>query len=105
MIERLAIPAWQAPPRTLEDWKSALESIPGAGTVTLERETGTVYWFEVAAQRIRGYAMLEDNDVTAINFEFHAGDPAPSLAAVEAIAAQLNWELHEDDDDGETDDD
>lgn len=103
MIERLAIPAWQAPPRTLEDWKTALESINDAGTVDLERESGTVYWFELPARRLRGYAMLENSEVTAINFEFHAADPAPILAEVEALATRLGWELHEDDDDEDED--
>lgn len=104
MIERLAIPAWQAPSRTLDDWKAALESINEAGVVNLERESGTVYWFELPARRVRGYAMLENSEVTAINFEFHAVDPTPTLAEVEALATRLGWELHEDDDDEEDED-
>ncbi len=104
MIERLAIPAWQAPPKTLDDWKTALESIPDAGTVTLERESGTVYWFELPARRLRGYAMLENAEVTAINFEFHGVDPGPCLSAVEDVASRLGWELHEDEDDEDDED-
>lgn len=104
MTERLAIPAWNTPPTSLDDWSKAIQAL-GPEVVTNRESTG-VAWLEVGAIRLRGYAMLQGAHVEAINFETSAADPAPALALLAQAAAALGWELHEDDDeDGEDDKD
>jgi hypothetical protein len=102
MIERLAIPAWQTAPTPLTAWVGAMES--GLGPVDLDRDGKTIAWIDIPSRRVRGYAILESGNVTAINFELFAPDPAESLAALEATTAGLGWELHIDDDPDEDDD-
>ncbi len=102
MLELLAIPAWNTPPKTVEDWTEALQS-QGA-VVTLERESPAAVWLEVGALRFRGYALCEGRKLEAINFELADPDPAPALKLLEAAAATLGWELHADDDEDSDDD-
>lgn len=96
MPELLALPAWNVDPVPLEAWATRL----GARVVHDADET----WLEVPAQRLRGYAIIEDGKVTAINFELpSSGDPAPALALLHQAADDLHWELHEDDEDDDED--
>jgi hypothetical protein len=96
-IELLALPGWQAPPRSLDDWVAALTT--HAGPVVVTREDTEVSWLEVAQLRLRGYAMLAGRIVDAINFELADSDPAPATCAVTAAAEALGWEVHHDDED------
>jgi hypothetical protein len=102
MIERLALPAWDTAPTPLSAW---VERLQGQGLeVVVDRESPEASWLEVNALRLRGYAVTAGLTVEAINFELAAADPAPALAALEAAAAALAWELHDDEDDGEDND-
>jgi len=101
MIELLALPEWQAPPRTIDDWVAELTA--KAGPVVVTRESTSVSWLEIGSLRLRGYAVLEGQSVQAINFELGAPDPEPATRAIEAAALALGWEVHPDD--GDDDDD
>ncbi len=100
MMELLTLPAWNAPPRTLDDWRTALTAQGYAPAV--HREQG-VFWIEVAPLRLRGYVVTEDQHVSAINFELHDPDPDPAWTVVESAAQALGWEVHPDDEDEEED--
>jgi hypothetical protein len=102
-IELLALPGWQAPPRSLDDWVVQLTA--HAGPVAVTREDTDVSWLEVAQLRLRGYAMLAGRNVDAINFELADIDPARATAAVTAAAEALGWEVHHDEDDVDDEDD
>jgi hypothetical protein len=102
MTELLAIPAWQCPPRSLDDWVAQLSA--GGERVVMTRESPTVFWLEIASLRTRGYAVLEDQRVEAINFEINATDPGPATGLIESAAAALGWEVHPDDPDDRDDD-
>lgn len=96
MPELLALPAWDATPVPLETWAERL----GARVVRESDET----WLEVPPLRLRGYAIVEDGHVTAINFELpSSGDPSPAMGLLQQAAMDLHWELHEDDEDEDDD--
>ncbi len=97
MIELLAIPAWDGAHRRVEDWSAALAGA-GAPTVVV-RDEGETY-LEAGPLRLRGFCVIEDGRVAAVNFELAAPDPAPAAAAVEAAARALGWEVYPDDEDG-----
>jgi len=104
MLEYLALPAWETPPRTLDEWVAGLSE--AAGPATLKRESPTVAWLEVASLKLRGYVVIEDGHPTAINFELRDPDPGPATRAIEAATSALGWELHADDEtDSEEEDD
>ena len=97
MLEFLAIPAWDGPPRSLDDWAAALAA--SGHTPTIDRLGPGEAWLEVAALRLRGYAVIEGNLVSAINFELHAPDTTePTIRFLESAAQSLGWEVHPDDD-------
>jgi len=102
MVEYLALPGWQTTPVDVQAWVAQLTEL--GGPTSLARESPTVNWVEVPGLRLRGYAVIEDGKVTAINFELHAPDPDPALRALEAAASALGWELHPDDPDDPDDD-
>jgi hypothetical protein len=96
VIELLTVPAWNAPPTTLDAWAEALR---GQGVaVRLERDPPGA-WLEVASHRLRGYALSEGIKVEAINFELLDPDPNPALRLVMAASSSLGWEVHTDEDD------
>lgn len=101
MIELLAIPTQNNPPRTLDDWVAALNAHGHAATIERDPPDGAL--IEVGPLNLRGFALIEGDRLSAIDFELHAPDPAPALAALEAAADDLGWELHEDE--GEDDED
>ncbi|SIN97237.1 hypothetical protein SAMN05444166_1850 [Singulisphaera sp. GP187] len=102
MIELLAIPDWQTPPRTLDDWVAQLSTL--AGRVEVSRESTGVSWLEIGSLRLRGYAVLDGLRVEAINFELNDPDPGPATRVIEAAAQALGFEVHPDDPDDESDD-
>jgi hypothetical protein len=102
MLEFLAIPAWDGSPRSLDEWVTALS---GSGHApTIDRLGPDEAWLELAPLRLRGYAVVEGNLATAINFELHEPNPDSTLAFLESAAQSLGWEVHPDDDDDEEDD-
>ncbi len=102
MIELLALPDWQTPPRSLDDWVAQFEAL--AGPVVVTRESSGVSWVEIGTLRLRGYVVLEGQRVEAINFELAAPDPEPAARVVEAAAQALGWEVHPDEPDDASDD-
>ncbi|WP_435006882.1 hypothetical protein P12x_004335 [Tundrisphaera lichenicola] len=103
MVEYLALPAWKAPPTTVDAWVVSLSET--GGPVIVSRESASVTWLEIAPLRLRGYVVVENGLATAINFELHALDTEPATRAILASAEALDWELHADDDDEPDDDD
>src|SRR5436190_384074 len=91
MTELLALPAWDSPPRSLDDWAAGLTALGHPPEVA--HESPGVAWLEVAPLRLRGYAVIEGGHVTAINFELHDPDIAPSYRLVAAAASALRWEV------------
>ncbi len=104
MTELLALPGWNTPPRTLDDWVGQLTAL--GASIVVERESAGVSWIEVASMRLRGYAMSEGERLEAINFELSDPDPGPATRLIETAAAALGWEVHpdepDDDDEPET---
>src|SRR6516164_2744063 len=97
MIELLALPGWQTPPTTLNDWIARLTDLSGPVTVT--RESSEATWLEVGTLRFRGYAVMAGRRVEAINFELTDPDSAPATRIIEAAAEALGWEVQPDGDD------
>ena len=97
MAEWLALPASGAAPVAIDIWVAALESVDSMPRVA--RDGPGVAWIEVASAGVKGYAVIEGSGVEAINFEISAPDPAAALALLQAAAARIGWELHQDDDD------
>jgi hypothetical protein len=104
MIELLALPGWKTPPTSLVAWADALRTVRPDHEVTTTRESTSAAWLEIPALRLSGYAVLQGEQVEAVNFELAGtGDEAnPARLAIEQAAAGLGWEVH--DDDGEDDD-
>lgn len=95
MIELLALPVWDAPPRSVDDWRGALA---GRGyEPRLEREASDECWLVVAPLRLRGYVVMEGDRVSAINFELTDPEPAAATRLLEEAAGELGWEIHPDD--------
>jgi hypothetical protein len=94
MLELLAIPAWNTPATTLDQWVAEFELRNVKAVVA--RESPGIFWLEAPSLRLRGYALSEGIRLEAINFEL--SDPIPSAASelLEATCAALGWELHED---------
>jgi hypothetical protein len=94
MIELLALPAWNAEPRTLEDWTTALEAQGHPAAVHREQDET---WLEVTPLQVRGFVVFDGARVEAINFELHAAEPEEAMPVLEAVANQLSWELYPED--------
>ena len=101
MIERLALPSWNAPPLSLDAWTSRLKELGHPARISREGSAET--WIELPALHLRGFAVIENGLVEAINFEIHASDPAPALALIDEAARGLAWEVHEDDEEDDED--
>lgn len=102
MLELLAIPAWNGSPRSLDEWAAAL-AVSGH-TPTIERLGPDEAWLELAPLRLRGYAVIEGNLASAINFELHDPDAESTIRLLESASQSLGWEVHPDDDDDEEED-
>ncbi len=100
MIERLAIPAWNAPPTSLDAWLSSFRS--HGHEPSLVKEAGMT-WLEVAPLRLRAFVVFDGEFVEALNFELHDRQPDAALALIEAVAASLQWEVHDETDDDDED--
>jgi hypothetical protein len=88
MRELLALPAWKSPPVPLEAWAERLSA-------RVLNDGGEV-WLEVPARRLRGYVVLEEGHVSAVNFELSGPEDDGSEEFLQEAAAALGWELHED---------
>jgi hypothetical protein len=97
MLELLALPRWDTPAKSLDDWVVRLTEL--GANVVVERESAGVSWIEIGAMRLRGYAVSEGERLEAINFELSDPDPENANRLLEAVATDLGWELHPDDPD------
>ena len=103
MVEYLALPAWNTPARSIDEWVAALAEAGGAAST--RRESSSVCWILAPSLDVEGYALIEEGHPSAINFELKATDPAHALAVLTAAAHSLGWEIHEEGEDDEPDDD
>lgn len=103
MIELLAIPQWQSPPCTLDEWSATLTGLGLEVRVVLDEDRDA--WVEVPSLRTRGLAVLDGVHLEAIHFEVNATDPDRVIQHLTEAATQLGWEIHPDDDDDADDDD
>ena len=102
MVEYLALPAWNTPPRSIDAWVAAISE---AGAPASRRhESSTVCWVLAPTLDVEGYALIEEGHPSAINFELKAADPAHALAVITAAAHSLGWEIHEEGEDDDRDD-
>ena len=102
MVEYLALPAWNTPARSIDDWVAALGEAGGAAST--RRESSSVCWLLVPSLDVEGYALIEEGHPSAINFELKADDPTHALAVLTAAAHSLGWEIHEEGEDDDPDD-
>lgn len=102
MIELLALPEWNAPSRTIEDWSDQFARL--GHTATLERESDGETWLVVASLSSRGYVESERGAVSAINFELSDPDPAAASTVIATAARMLGWTITIDDEEDDEDD-
>jgi hypothetical protein len=95
MIEILALPDWNTPPRTLADWSAQFAELGHASTVVRDDDGDT--WIEVAAMRLRGIVELDGDRAESIYFELHDPDPTPATTLLESAARALGWEIYPED--------
>lgn len=101
MPELLAIPCWDSPPRTLQDWMEGLEAAGLApGSV---RDSPSAWWIDAPTAGLRGYVIMQGQRVEAINFEILGDDLESTRARLANIAGALGWELHAEDDEDDED--
>jgi hypothetical protein len=97
----LAIPAWDTPPRTLQDWLHQFEAHQIA--YKLKQDEGET-WIVFPDLFARALVVQEGGGLEALNFELPASaDPSPR-PAIEQVAAALGWELHDEDGDEKDED-
>ncbi len=100
VIEWLAIPQWDAPPRTLEDWRGAFESRGYDGTVEVEPDAT---WLFVDQLGLKAFAVIESERLVALHME--VPDRKEAVELVEQIAVELDWELHDDEEEDDVEND
>lgn len=100
MIERLLIPSWNAPRRSLDDWQAEFDRLGHPPTV--ERDGPDETWLVLDPIGTRLLAVVEGAVLTALHAEIDAPDPGPALAILDRAAGALDWEVHDED---EEDDD
>mgnify|MGYP005858408863 CR=1 FL=1 len=99
MIERLLIPAWNAPPRSVDDWKAQWEHL-GIPPI-IDRDDADDTWLILDSIETRLLAVMEGSKLTALHVEIEALNPEPALNLLEKAARELNWEVHDTEDDEE----
>ncbi len=104
MIELMAIPGWDTPPHTVDDWAKALGDAAPGHTVGRQSEPSEGTWLQLGALDLRGLVVMEEGAAAAVHFELTAGDPAPATAVIEEAARALGWDVYADDDDDDDDD-
>ena len=101
MVEYLALPAWDTPARSIDEWISSLAE--AGGPARLRRESSTVWWLLAPELDLEGYVLVESGHPSAINFELKADDPGHALAVITAAAHSVGWEIHAEGEDDEPD--
>ena len=102
MVEYLALPAWNTPGLSIDDWVNGMAE--AGGPATLRRESSSVCWLLAPSLHLEGYVLIESGHPSAINFEIKSDDPSHALAVISAAAHSLGWEIHADDEDEGPDD-
>lgn len=97
MIELLALPDWNTPPRSTADW---VDKFAAAGhTAVVARDEDKDLWIEVAPLRLRGLMEMEGDVVASVHFELQHPDPEPAASLIEQVTRALGWEVYPDEDD------
>ncbi|WP_169973880.1 hypothetical protein [Tautonia rosea] len=97
MIERLLIPAWNAPSRSIDDWKKQFEQLGYPPSIHAEDHEET--WLLIDSIETRLLAVVEGSILTALHAELRAHDPSIALGLLDQAATGLNWEVHDTEDD------
>jgi hypothetical protein len=97
MIEFLALPDWNTPPRSIADWVAGFAAV--GRTAVVARDEDNDVWIEVAPLRLRGLMDLEGDAVASVHFELHQSEAEPASRVVEEVARGLGWEVYPDEDD------
>lgn len=101
MIERLLIPSWNAPPRSVDDWMSRLEALGHPPALSSRGSDDT--WLVLEPIGLRLLAVVEGGNLAALHAEIDANDPQPALDLLGEAAPGLDWEVHDEDDEDEAD--
>lgn len=97
MIERLLIPAWNAPARSIDDWH---EQFAQLGYVpSIDREDPEETWLMLDSIGTRLLAVIEGSSLVALHAEIREPDPSTALQLLDQAARSLNWEVHDTEDD------
>lgn len=90
-LELLAIPGWDAPSRTVQDWLRQFEAM---GVMPrLKKEEGET-WILLPSLSSTALVVQESGELEALNFEIPSGVSGVRERLEEAAAA-LGWELYE----------
>jgi hypothetical protein len=101
VIERLLIPAWNAPPRSIDDWQRQFEQL--GHPPSIDRGEPEETWLFLDSMGTRLLAVIEGPTLTALHAEIDGPDPSTALDLLNQAADALHWEVHDtedDDDDG-----
>ena len=96
VLERLLIPAWDAPTRSIEDWCVRLGNL--GHPPALLRERPDEIWLHVESLGLRMMAVEEGPTLAALHAELEAPDPGTALELLHEAATGLGWEIHDEDD-------
>jgi hypothetical protein len=101
VIERLLVPSWNAPARSVDDWRARLDAL--GHPPTLVKEGPDEVWLVLEPLGMRMLPVVEGSTLAALHAELDAPDPAPALALLDEAAAGLDWEVHDEDDEDDGD--
>ena len=100
MIERLLIPAWNAPSRSIDDWHEQFTQLGYPSSI--HREDPEETWLMLHSMGTRLLAVIEGSTLVALHAEIREADPSTVLALLDQAASELNWEVHDTEDDDES---
>lgn len=99
MIERLLIPSWNAPARSVDDWRERFETL--GCPPTLVRVDPEELWIRLETISTRLLAVVEGSSLVALHAEIKPNESTRAIALLEEAALGLSWEVH---DEGEEED-
>lgn len=103
MIERLLIPSWNAPPRSVDDWRERFTQLGCPPTIL--QDDPEELWLRLDPVGVRLLAVVEGSTLVALHAEIDPKDPASAISLLEDAALGLSWEVHDEGDDDEDGDD
>ncbi|MEW4566331.1 hypothetical protein AB1L88_00545 [Tautonia sp. JC769] len=96
VIERLLIPAWNAPARSVDDWNAQLEQL--GDPPVIDRRDPEELWIVLDPIGTRLLAVMEGSTLVALHAEIDGPDPSNALDLLGRAADALDWEVHETED-------